>query len=246
MSGEFEERYFEDPDFPPGLKGGDEVRGYGYYPDYFHIVECQLSSLVELSQAASLLDAGCGKGALAAYARQDLGLSVVGVDSSRHATGLARQSFGGEHTIRGNVAQLPLGEASFDLLWCNGVLQYCESESARAALAEFARVARRAVFISNIAAAQRQTEWGRYDRLTRLYLRPAQWAVLAQEAAGPSWRVVALPFEGESAVLLYRPLCLGLHFPQRLVELSLERMQRLGAIRRLPPGLDGFYRRLHR
>ncbi|HVB40096.1 MAG TPA: hypothetical protein VNE83_04310, partial [Terriglobales bacterium] len=58
----FEEQYFEDPGFAPGLKGGDEVRGYGYYPDYFAIVEAQLSALIELSGASVLLDAGCGKG----------------------------------------------------------------------------------------------------------------------------------------------------------------------------------------
>lgn len=244
---DFEERYFEDPHFPPGLKGGDEVRGYGYFPDYFPIVECQLSSLVELTQAASMLDAGCGKGALAAYARQDLGLAVVGADASRHGTRCARRSFGGEHTVRADVVRLPFAAASFDLLWCNGVLQYCEADAARAALAAFARVTRTVAFVSNIAAAQRQTEWGRRDRLTRLYLRPAQWALLAQEAAGnQGWKAVALPFEGESAVLLYRVPAVGLHFPQRFVELSLERMQRLGAIRRFPPGLDSFYRRLHR
>lgn len=246
MSGEFEEKYFEDPHFPPGLKGGDEVRGYGYYPDYFPIVECQLSAMVELSGGTSLLDAGCGKGALAAYARKDLSLTVVGADASRHGTRLARRSFGGERTVRADIAQLPFGDTSFDLVWCNGVLQYCEGAAARAALAGIARVSRTAAFVSNIAAAQRQTEWGRCDRLTRLYLRPAQWAVLAQEAAGASWDVVALPFEGESAVLLYRPHRVGPHFPQRLVELALERMQRLGAIRRLPPGLDDFYRRLHK
>lgn len=244
-AGEFEERYFEDPLYPPGLKGGDEVRGYGYYPDYFAIVEAQLSSLVELTRGESLLDAGCGKGALAAYAREDLGLRVVGADASRHALRFARRAFGGEFTVRADCARLPFADASFDLLWSNGVLQYCEAAAARAALAEFARVTRVAAFVSNIAAAQRTTEWGRRDRLTRLYLRPAQWAALAG-AAAPGWRAVALPFEGESAILLLRPGALGGYFPQRFVELALERMRRLGALTRQPPGLDAFYRRLHR
>lgn len=242
----FEEQYFEDPTFPPGLKGGDEVRGYGYYPDYFPIVEAQLSSLAELAGGATLLDVGCGKGALAAYARQDLGLEVVGADASRYATTCAARAFGGGGTVRAASARLPFAAASFDLAWCNGVLQYLEADAARASLAEIGRVATRAAFISNIAAAQRQTEWGRRDRLTRLYLRPRQWEALATaECAAAGWSVAALPFEGEAAILLYRRQSLGAAFPLRFLELALERMSRLGALTRQPPGLDGFYRRLH-
>ncbi len=238
---EFEERYFEDPGFAPGLKGGDEVRGYGYFPDYFPIVEAQLSALAELSGAESLLDAGCGKGALAAYARQDLGLRVTGLDRSRHGLASAARAFGGARSVRADCARLPFKAAAFDAAWCNGVLQYLAADDARAALAGLVRVARRAVFVSNIAAAQRHTEWGRRDPLTRLYLGPRSWAALAAEAA-PSWRVAALPFEGESAILLWRAPLTAV-FPLRFVELALERQRRLGALRRSPPGLDDFYRR---
>gem|GEM_PF-1742279 len=238
----FDRQYFEDPEFPPGLKGGDEVRGYGYYPDYFPVVEAQLSSLIELTGATSLLDVGCGKGALVAYARRDLGLTqALGMDGSAYAVAHAHRQFGGAWTVRADCAHVPLASGSLELVWCNGVLQYCEAHAARSALAEMARVGRRAAFISNIAAAQRQTEWGRRDQLTRLYLRPAQWATLASACVGPGWRAAALPFEGESAILLHRPEDTLL--PVRLVELALERMQRLGALRRTPPGLDEFYRR---
>jgi SAM-dependent methyltransferase len=239
---EFEEQYFEDPDFPPGLKGGDEVGGYGYFPDYFPIVEAQLSALVELSQAESLLDAGCGKGALAAYARQDLGLRVVGLDRSRYGAARAGRAAGGALTVRGDCARLPFAAAVFDAGWCNGVLQYLEAAEARAALAGLARVARRAVFISNIAAAQRRTEWGHRDALTRLYLSAGSWAAAAAASVAPPWRVAPLPFEGESAILLWRDPLRAV-FPLRFVELALERMQRLGVLRRSPPGLDAFYRR---
>jgi SAM-dependent methyltransferase len=242
-SGKFEQQYFEDPDFPPGLKGGDEVRGYGYYPGYFPIVEAQLSSLAELTSAETLLDLGCGKGALAAYARQDLGLQVVGLDGSAYAIPHAARAFGGESSVRADCAKPPFAAESFDIVWCNGVLQYLEAEPARATLAAIARLARRAAFVSNIAAAQRQTEWGRRDQLTRLYLRPRQWAALAAEAAPPSWCTTALPFEGESAILLHRPNRLSPAFPQRFLELALERMRRLGALTRTPPGLDALYRR---
>lgn len=236
----FEEQYFEDPDFAPGLKGGDEVRGYGYYPDYFPIVEAQLSALIELSGARSLADVGCGKGALAGYARRDLGCTVVGLDASRYAVRWAARNAGGVWTVRAAAGALPLATGSVDAAWCNGVLQYLDAAGARAALRELARVARAAAFVSNIAAAQRRLEWGRSDVLTHLYLRPGQWAALAAEAAGAGWRVTALPFEGESAILLDRPRLTSPSFPLRFTEVALERLRRLGALRRTPPGLDHF------
>ncbi|MGH9468208.1 MAG: class I SAM-dependent methyltransferase [Terriglobales bacterium] len=239
MISAFEQQYFEDPDFLPGLKGGDEVRGYGYYPDYFPVVEAQLATLAELTAAATLLDAGCGKGALAAYARRDLGLMAVGLDGSRYATGCARRAYGGEATVRGDCARLPFADASFDLVYCNGVLQYGEAAAARNALAELARVCRRAAFVSNIAAAQRHMAWGTSDHLTRLYLRPRQWAALLARAVAPGSRrrALALPFEGESAVLLYDAGQFGPAFPVRFVELALARMRRLGAPTRTPAAL---------
>ncbi len=242
VEGEFERRYFEDSDFPPGLKGGDEVRGYGYYPNYFPVVEAQLATLVELTGARSLLDVGCGKGALAGYARQHWGVRATGVDRSRHATHIARRATGGRMTARADCARLPFGDGRFDLVYCNGVLQYLEAGAARAALGEIARLARRAAFVSNIAAAQRQSEWGQRDHLTRLYLRPRQWAGLLQAAQPPAspLRVAPLPFEGESAVLLYDAAALGAAFPLRFVELAVERMRRLGALARTPPGLAGW------
>lgn len=238
----FEEQYFEDPTFPPGLKGGDEVSGYGYYPDYFPIVEAQLSSLVEAAGARTLLDVGCGKGALAAYARRDLQLRVTGVDASRYAVQCARWQAGGAMTARADGSRLPFRRAAFDVVWCNGMLQYLEATAARRALAELARTARRAAFVSNIAAAQRRTEWGRTDQLTRLYLAPRQWAALAEAAGLPAgWRAVALPFEGESAVLLFdarRHPALVL----RWLPAAVDRLRRLGALRRSPPALEACLR----
>jgi len=232
----FELRYFEDPHYPPGLKGGDEVKGYGYYPEYFPIVQAQLATLAELTGAHSLLDAGCGKGALAEYARRSLHLEVVGADFSDYATRQAHRRQGGENTVRTDVGRLPFSDASFNLCWCNGVLQYLEREQAQRALLEIARVSRTAAFVSNIAARQQYTDWGRHDELTRLYLRPQQWVSWAR-ALG--LEAIALPFEGESAILMTpQRSSLALRF----VELSLERTHKLGALYRQPPGLAAFRR----
>lgn len=242
---QFEERYFEDPAYPPGLKGGDEVRGYGYYPDYFPTVQAQLAALVELADAGTMLDAGCGKGALAEYGRTDLKLAVTGLDGSAYAVGQARRRAGGARTVRGDVTALPFAAAAFDLVWCNGVLQYLEAGAARAALAEVGRTARRVAFVSNIAAAHEKGEWARHDPLTRLYLQPREWAGLAARCG---FEAIGLPFEGEAAILVAGsalPTKLE-SFAARFVELSLDRMRRLGALSRTPPGLDEFRRQAAR
>jgi SAM-dependent methyltransferase len=230
----FDKRYFEDRSYPPGLKGGDEVKGYGYYPDYFPVVEAQLSALIELAAARTLLDVGCAKGALAAYARQHLHVLAVGLDYSDYAVDRARRRLGGQLTVRATARALPFRDGSFDIGWCNGVLQYLAAEEARVALTELARVSRVASFVSNIAAVERRSAWGLEDDLTQLYLSPRQWEGLARNIGLEAF---ALPFEGEAAILLLRsPSTL----PLRFVELSLERMERLGALRRRPPRLEAF------
>ena len=230
----FEAQYFEDPGYAPGLKGGDEVAGYGYYPEYFPIVQAQLATLVELTGARTMLDVGCGKGALAEYARRSLGLKVVGGDFSDYATRHARARQSGVHTVRLDVGQLPFANGSFDLCWCNGVLQYLDRKQARRALLEIARVTRMSAFVSNIAARQQYTDWGREDDLTQLFLRPRHWEAWARDCG---LEAVALPFEGESAILITpRASSLALRF----AELSLARAAKLGALARQPPGLAAF------
>lgn len=240
----FDRRYFEDPDFPPGLKGGDEVSGYGYFPDYFPTVQAQLSTLVELSAAATLADLGCGKGALAAYARRDLGLRVIALDGSAYAIAQARRRDPSGRTLRVDIAALPLADHSCDAVWCNGVLQYLEAAAARRALAEIARITRRVAFVSNIAALHATAAWGQQDHLTRLYLRPSVWARIAPPAAA----AIPLPFEGESAILLFGPAFAAeaATFALRFLDLSLERLRRLGALERAPPALAAFRRRYGR
>jgi SAM-dependent methyltransferase len=260
MKSRFEERYFEDPSYPPGLKGGDEVRGYGYYPDYFPIIGAQLATLVELADAETLLDLGCGKGALAEYARQYLGVRATGADLSEYAVRFARRRAGGDFTVRAAATALPFQAGAFDIVWCEGVLQYLDAADARSALREIARVTRIAAFVSSIAAGFHNSDWARHDELTQLYLSPAQWEALAR---GEGLDAVALPFEGESAILLLgdapesatrssipyskrrgdcsrRSAPVSPMLPLRFVESSLERMSRLGALRRRPPRLQAF------
>jgi ubiquinone/menaquinone biosynthesis C-methylase UbiE len=75
----------------------------------------------------TVLDVGCGAGVdLARFARG--GAEVTGVDVSESAIGLARKNFE-QQGLRGrfevaNGEQLPFRDASFDLVFAHGVVQY--------------------------------------------------------------------------------------------------------------------------
>lgn len=91
----------------------------------------------------TLLDAGCGNGELT-RAIAEHGLEVVGMDFSRSVEGARRRLFerGSPvahrvHYLQGNVLELPLAPASFDLVHSSGVLHH--TPSTRRALRSVAR-----------------------------------------------------------------------------------------------------------
>jgi glycosyltransferase involved in cell wall biosynthesis/SAM-dependent methyltransferase len=90
---------------------------------------------------ASLLDVGCGNGfiinALPAHLR------VLGLDMSREA--LRHVTPG---ACRGDIFHLPCGDAAFDLVMANDVLEHLQSEGYGTALAELFRAARNFVIIT--------------------------------------------------------------------------------------------------
>jgi SAM-dependent methyltransferase len=97
----------------------------------------------------SFLDAGCGEGFVA---RQLLhaapGLEVTGCDVSREALAVAAESIPTATFVTGSVLELPFPDRSFDVVGCFEVLEHLPGELPAAALAEFARVSRRAVVLS--------------------------------------------------------------------------------------------------
>lgn len=90
----------------------------------------------------SILDAGCGDGAVSNnLVRQ--GLTVVGVDISVAAL----QHFQG-FPLAGSLDTLPFADRSFDLVLCTEVLEHLPESVFMAALADLERVAKRFILIT--------------------------------------------------------------------------------------------------
>lgn len=160
-----------------------------FYDDYPRI-ESSLGSLVDQSLAprgpemllqvvreldlrpdAVALDVGCGSGEHSFRLATHFGLQVLGVDPVQRHLDLAREArrdvpeeiasrvtFG-----RGSASDLPVADASVDLLWCRDVLVHVESLDD--AYAEFARVLRpggRAVvyqFVATSLLSSSEASW---------------------------------------------------------------------------------------
>ena len=104
-----------------------------------------LSSLLQGQAVGSVLEVGCGTGAvLAAVARAGIGQSHTGVDLAdpdKHRDPAARQL----NLSRFDGQRLPFEDGAFDLVYASHVIEHVPEP--RALLAEMARVARRWVYV---------------------------------------------------------------------------------------------------
>ena len=107
-----------------------------------------VAEIVALSPG-SFLDAGCGEGFVA---RQLLSaipdLCLHGCDLSTGALAIARDVNPDAEFVEGSVLELPFPDNSVDVVGCFEVLEHLPGDAPRRALAEFARVARKAVVLS--------------------------------------------------------------------------------------------------
>jgi ubiquinone/menaquinone biosynthesis C-methylase UbiE len=105
---------------------------------------------------ASILDAGCGGGDMAAslarWARQrGLVPHVVAVDANPAIAATAERRFGREIDVRvGDMLALDLPDASVDVATCSLVLHHFDPPDAVQALRELRRVARRGVVVNDL------------------------------------------------------------------------------------------------
>ena len=96
--------------------------------------------LRDRSRVARVLDAGCGTGAMLAWAEGDLGARATGLDYSADALRFCRARTRAR-LLQGDAAALPVAAASFDLVLSLDVIQHLPRPGGDArALAEIARV----------------------------------------------------------------------------------------------------------
>ncbi len=93
-----------------------------------------------------LLDAGCGSGKYS-IPLQMRGFDVIGVDVSPVALKMAVE--GSERReldikfLAADICHLPFPDASFDIIWCYGVIQHLMSDERELAVGEFRRLLRK-------------------------------------------------------------------------------------------------------
>lgn len=97
----------------------------------------------------SFLDAGCGEGFVAQRLLHAMpAVNLTGCDVSSGALTVARAANPQATFVAGGVEALPFPDKAFDVVGCFEVLEHLPGDMPRQALAEFARVARRAVVLS--------------------------------------------------------------------------------------------------
>lgn len=148
-----------------------------------------------LPAGAKVLDAGCGSGTNSIWLARH-GFTVTGVDFSEFALGKAQEQAQREETgdrvgFRfGDLTRLELEDASFDAVFCIGVLMHIPR--VEAALAELVRVVRPggALVIAESNAAAPETYafrlyWRLARRNVRVETKPCGIEVHSETPAGP-------------------------------------------------------------
>lgn len=118
------------------------------YRWHIEAFQAAIYELVEAAAPASVLDAGCGEGFLAAYLHaQDASLRIEGLDADPGAVAFAQEHHAGAARFQtGDVFALPFPDDAFDLVICSEVLEHLQEPAA--ALTELKRVARRHVLVT--------------------------------------------------------------------------------------------------
>jgi len=108
------------------------------------------------SEVNTVLDVGCGGGTLSNYLPAHL--DITGLDLSAEALKYFKHK-----KVLGNVANLPFGDRSFDLVICSDVLEHLRKEDFESAIRELKRVSRKYIVIISPNEEQleyRQTQCG--------------------------------------------------------------------------------------
>jgi SAM-dependent methyltransferase len=134
-----------------GREYWDGERRYGYggyrYDGRWRPLAEALATRYGLTAASRVLDVGCGKGFLLhEFTQVCPGISVAGVDISAYAVENAKESVRG-NLVAGDAAQLPFGDAQFDLVVSLGTLHNLPVAKLWRSLEEIERVGRAAKYV---------------------------------------------------------------------------------------------------
>jgi len=94
----------------------------------------------------TILDAGCGDGAMSADLAQTTGARVVGIDLSTKRAGYARRQFGSARYAIGSLYELPFPDGAFATVVCADLLEHLDDPER--AVAELVRVSSGRVVIT--------------------------------------------------------------------------------------------------
>ena len=173
---QFGEEYFD----------GDRLYGYGgynYHPRFWQATVKRFRDYYQLTENASVLDVGCGKGFMLHDFKELMpNLTITGIDISE---------YGIEHAIEtvksflrmGNAKKLPYGDNSFDLVIAINTVHNLPLEECKQALREIQRVTRQHAFVTMDAwrteeEKKRLLKWN----LTALtYLHVDDWERMFEE-----------------------------------------------------------------
>ncbi|MBL8862946.1 MAG: class I SAM-dependent methyltransferase [Planctomycetes bacterium] len=102
--------------------------------------------LLPADAVTSVLDVGCGDGALAEDLGDRYGCPVLGIDLAAGRTAYARSRSRHARFAQASVYALPFPDQAFDLVTCTDLLEHLDDPTR--AMQELVRVARRAVIVT--------------------------------------------------------------------------------------------------
>lgn len=133
---------------PPPSLWNDVYHRYSGFDLVNEYIYSKLKNILDqyIKSKDRILEAGCGSGYMVAYFQQKGHLSV-GLDLYEEPLRVAREVFGVQHTVRGNIFRMPFEDSSFDIVWNEGVLEHFSIQQSIEAAKEMKRVAKRYVII---------------------------------------------------------------------------------------------------
>lgn len=115
--------------------------GYDFYAD-FPAHRLRAEKLVAVTNPRDVLDVGCAYGYIVYYLLR-MHVYAFGIDISTYAEEMAKNIIPGHFLWHDARQPLPFPDKSFDVIYCEGMLEHIEEECIEKIMAEFDRVAYR-------------------------------------------------------------------------------------------------------